>query len=359
MSERSSDQVFNEPVDSLMPREGLPRQYRMRADRHYVDQLAASSSGQPVRMILVSEIDAPPAASPAALRPLIESIRLRGMVQPLLVRRRDARYQVVAGRKRLLAALTLQLPTVPCLVHDLSDAEADDLAAADNIRVAPSDSPDSRRTDAARFGDTLAVSLKSIAECARLCERGAGLRRPALDLLNAHIWRASRLVDAFRIVNGGPMASSRPVPLAAIIAAVVEGFEEESRLSGVSVETEVSESVSAVGVSSNALAAGVAGALFAVLPLVEHAARPKIVLRVFQRQGGELAIELIQTCVPIAPYVAEHFFDGDASFVRPGDCTASLGAQAAKALAGAHDGEATFEALPNGGRLLIVLRRCS
>src|SRR5438874_8804659 len=39
------------------PREGLPRGYRMRADKHYVDQLAAPSAGLPVRMLPIAQID--------------------------------------------------------------------------------------------------------------------------------------------------------------------------------------------------------------------------------------------------------------------------------------------------------------
>src|SRR5256885_16709036 len=46
----SREQAFGEPTESTVTREGLPRHYRMRADRHYVDQLDTVSTGQPVRM---------------------------------------------------------------------------------------------------------------------------------------------------------------------------------------------------------------------------------------------------------------------------------------------------------------------
>ena len=81
-------------VDALpakIEREGLPRGYRMRADAHYVEQMAFASAGQPVRLIPTSEIDAiEPFGRPGAEH-LIESIRIHGVVHPLLVRRHGSR----------------------------------------------------------------------------------------------------------------------------------------------------------------------------------------------------------------------------------------------------------------------------
>ena len=135
MSDFGGDHVFDDTFEAPAIREGLPREYRMRADSHYVDQIAASASGQPVRMIPVGAIDVTDVAAPATLRQLVESIRRHGIIQPLLVRRQESRYAVIAGRKRLLAATTLRLATVPCLVHDVTDAEASSLADADNLHL--------------------------------------------------------------------------------------------------------------------------------------------------------------------------------------------------------------------------------
>src|SRR5262245_20644206 len=77
--EASSDASV--PVRDEAPqseREGLPRGYRMRADAHYVEQLAERSSGQPVRLIAVDEIDVSARAEgiAAPLEPLMQSIRV-------------------------------------------------------------------------------------------------------------------------------------------------------------------------------------------------------------------------------------------------------------------------------------------
>jgi ParB family chromosome partitioning protein len=92
----------------------------MRADSHYVDQLDFPSAGSPVQKVPISKIESHHEFSQSDLRPLIDSIRSQGVVQPLLVRRQHPLYLVVAGRKRLAAAQMLRLETVPCLVHDLT-----------------------------------------------------------------------------------------------------------------------------------------------------------------------------------------------------------------------------------------------
>ena len=72
-------------------REGLPREYRMRADAHYIDQLESRHDGPPIRLIPTRQIDNGEPASVAALEPLILSISAHGMLQPLLVRRQTGR----------------------------------------------------------------------------------------------------------------------------------------------------------------------------------------------------------------------------------------------------------------------------
>src|SRR5947208_4849328 len=142
--EETSRSALLPPEELSADREGLPRSYRMRADRHYVDQLAAPVGGQPVRMLPVDQIDSEGSFSQTELRQLIESIRAQGIVHPLLVRARGQRYVVVAGRRRLAGAQILALTSVPCLVHELDDAQAAALAAADNLATGSN----SQRTEA-------------------------------------------------------------------------------------------------------------------------------------------------------------------------------------------------------------------
>ena len=353
MSDRS-EHAFGEPLEPPVAREGLPRHYRMRADRHYVDQLDEPSAGHPVRMIPPSDLNAQGTEATPALRPLIESIRIHGIVHPLLVRRRESQYIVVAGRKRLVAAQVLQLPAVPCLVQDVTENESAALAAADNLRIGPSATG---ADDIALPGveNAIADHLASIGKCADMCGAGGSLQRQTLDLLKAHAWRAARLIDARNLIVGGPCASPRERSLASILDEVAEGFSTECRLAGVTIRADVREPMSSAGLHDNQLVAGVSGALLAVLPLVEHAVRPSIVIKASNSNSHEVVVEVLQNSTPVAQHVAEDFFAGD----RRGDDAARVGARAAKALADAHDGHATFETLPHGSRLAIVMKRRS
>ena len=121
-----SDLEPNRP--GTIEREGLPPSYRMRADSHYVDQFASRSSGQPVRMLAIEEVDALAPEDKTDLSSLVQSIRAHGVLHPLLVRRAAAS-AVIAGRSRLAAARQADLPSVPCLVHEADDPEADALRA--------------------------------------------------------------------------------------------------------------------------------------------------------------------------------------------------------------------------------------
>jgi hypothetical protein len=305
-------------------------------------------------MIPPSALIAPGAEPTPALRPLIESIRVHGIVHPLLVRRREAQYIVVAGRKRLVAAQILQLPAVPCLVQEVTESESAALAAADNLRIGLSAAG---ADDAAlpEVEGAIADHLASIGKCADMCGVGAGLQRQTLDLLKAHAWRAARLIDARNLIVGGRCAPPRERSVASILDEVIEGFSTECRLSGVTVRVEMRDPLLSAGLHDNQLAAGVSGALLAVLPLVEHAVRPSILIKASNSNSHEVTVEVLQNSTPVGQHVADNFFSAD----RRGDDAAKIGARAAKALAEAHDGQATFEALPHGSRLAIVMKRRS
>jgi ParB family transcriptional regulator, chromosome partitioning protein len=71
----------------------------------------------------------------AALEDLAQSIRARGVIQPIIVRpRSDGRYQLVAGERRWRAAQRAQLHRIPALVRDLDDREVTALALIENLQ---------------------------------------------------------------------------------------------------------------------------------------------------------------------------------------------------------------------------------
>ncbi len=67
------------------------------------------------------------------LNELADSIRTSGVLQPILVRRADGKYQLVAGERRLRAAKLAGLEAVPAVVRELGDREALELAVTENV----------------------------------------------------------------------------------------------------------------------------------------------------------------------------------------------------------------------------------
>ena len=74
---------------------------------------------------------------PASLSELVESIRARGILQPLLARphpQSEGRYQIIAGERRWRAAQLAGLHEVPTLVRDLTDADAMAAGLVENLQ---------------------------------------------------------------------------------------------------------------------------------------------------------------------------------------------------------------------------------
>ncbi len=72
------------------------------------------------------------------LESLADSIRQKGVIQPLIVRRKPGRdmYEIVAGERRWRAAQLAQLHEVPVVVRDLTDTEVLEVAIIENIQRA-------------------------------------------------------------------------------------------------------------------------------------------------------------------------------------------------------------------------------
>jgi ParB family chromosome partitioning protein len=71
---------------------------------------------------------------PDALDELAASIKARGIIQPLVVRRRGERFEIVAGERRWRAAERAGLQKVPCLVKDIPDDSVLEFSLIENIQ---------------------------------------------------------------------------------------------------------------------------------------------------------------------------------------------------------------------------------
>ncbi|MBM3786350.1 MAG: ParB/RepB/Spo0J family partition protein [Acidobacteria bacterium] len=68
------------------------------------------------------------------LAELAESIRANGIIQPLIIRKRNDHYQIIAGERRWRAARLAGLEEVPVVVQDLSDTRLLEVALIENIQ---------------------------------------------------------------------------------------------------------------------------------------------------------------------------------------------------------------------------------
>lgn len=167
------------PADDAQTTAAAPR----RAEQQMPIERIAPNPDQPRRHF-----------DPEKLADLANSIREKGVIQPLIVRpdpKNDGHFQIVAGERRWRAAQKAQLHEVPVLVRDFDDTEVLEVAIIENIQRAdlnPVEEAAGYRQLIDKFGHTqeqlaraLGKSRSHIANQMRLL----GLPREVLDLLES------------------------------------------------------------------------------------------------------------------------------------------------------------------------------
>jgi ParB family chromosome partitioning protein len=118
---------------------GLPVTLKMRHDAHYVEQLTSFSGAAVGRMIPIDKIRPNPDQPRKAfgeLRELTDSIKEKGVLEPLLVRfvPREDCYHIISGERRYHASRAAGLREVPCIEKIADDAETLELALIENLQ---------------------------------------------------------------------------------------------------------------------------------------------------------------------------------------------------------------------------------
>jgi len=120
-----------------VPRRGLPETIAMRHDEHYVEALAASA-GTPIgRLVPIDQLDPNPNQPRQVmgdLSELIASIAEKGIIEPLVVRQRGDRFQIVAGERRYQASIQAGLRELPVVIRDVDETEMLELALIENLQ---------------------------------------------------------------------------------------------------------------------------------------------------------------------------------------------------------------------------------
>ena len=118
-------------------RSGLPDTVGMKHDGHFVDLLSSRSLGPRIRMIPLSHIDPNPHQARSELGDideLMESIKTKGVLEPILVRSKGNRFELIAGERRFVASKNIGLKEIPCIEMDVEENEAMEIALVENLQ---------------------------------------------------------------------------------------------------------------------------------------------------------------------------------------------------------------------------------
>jgi ParB family chromosome partitioning protein len=177
-------------------RVGLPVTLKMRHDAHYVESLTSYSGAAVGRMIPVDQIRPNPEQPRKALgdlRDLTESIREKGVLEPLLVRfiPREDCYYIISGERRYHASRAAGLREVPCIEKMADDAETLEIALIENIQrkdLTPFEEADGLQRLADQFDYThedvakkIGRARSSVSETLSLRLIPEGLRKKCID----------------------------------------------------------------------------------------------------------------------------------------------------------------------------------
>jgi ParB family chromosome partitioning protein len=116
---------------------GLPIGVKMRHDSHYVDQIAAKSRsvGRTIAVDAIFPNPEQPRNEFGDLTELTESIREKGVLEPLLVKPTDdGRYMIIAGERRWRSSQLAGLTEVPCIEMDIDEQGIAEIALIENLQ---------------------------------------------------------------------------------------------------------------------------------------------------------------------------------------------------------------------------------
>ncbi len=127
-------------------------------------QELANARQLPIELVDLNPHQARQRFDETALDELRQSIQQHGVLEPLLVRPRGERYQIIAGERRYRAAINAGLSYVPVLIHpDVDDTDAAILTTLENLQREDLDPEDEAR-QFARLLELTGISGRKLAE---------------------------------------------------------------------------------------------------------------------------------------------------------------------------------------------------
>jgi hypothetical protein len=353
-----------EDDDVVAPvREGLPPAFRMRHARHCVEQVMGDAPIRTVREIALQDIEGIEESEAVDLHALESSIRAIGVLEPLLVRPAGKRYHLIAGARRLRAAVAAGLRTVPCLVQDVDDEMARRIRDAVSVRTVPVlasvTEPAAASIHAPALTEAGGDSDFVAALAPLLSAAGADpLRRSVLsDLASSELARARCVAECAGVPEDRAALERTAVNVADILRSATAAILPEARLRGVRVEVSALAADYSMSLEGRLVTTAVTAMLHGALALTQGSGSA---LRI-SMQGTTIRpafiLEVVLDDVEMDPHTARHLFEGD---VKPHPCgpSGALLMSTVRRVARMHGGRADAQVFsPRGCALTFVVPR--
>jgi hypothetical protein len=350
-------------------REGLPPGFRMRADAHYVDQLDSRMSSIPVRLIDAQSIEAGHPTSEAMAPAFVESVKRFGILQPLLVVAQDSRYRLIAGRRRLAAALAAGFREVPCLVQHVDAEHAEQMALASNVPAArprPAAPAVNSVPDSPGVTTELTNIVSSLVSCAELLASPSVLTQSvAADLVRAEAARALDALITIRVLRDDMPVSRAPIAVQTLLERLSAAAAVERQIRGIALHVDAPFDVRARAIKADVrlFVIALGGLVAASAALVESSsvttrttmeARVMTTIRVgCSGDGDRLMFSVEQNLVELpGAWLARPF---DIAWPIRNGASALGQLQAARKIAQIHGGSLEVDAADGGTRFSMIV----
>lgn len=259
---------------------------------------AVEKSPIAIERIPVHVIDIGDEIRPVAAPALVDAVKRHGLLEPLIVQKREGRYRLLGGAVRLAAAVAAEVPEAPCIVHEIGDDEAHALAAA-LAAAADGADPALGGVDSA-----IANSLSSvISSTTLLAENGPSQARAvAVDMIRAEARRALCLLHSARELRYGVAAERRVASPRALVQHVVDMLLPESRLRGIAIESDVTvPEGQVVHANQEVLAHALCGAVLTIAAPFNAFHRPRVTVAAASEAAGRVTFSIAVQAPGVPP----------------------------------------------------------
>jgi ParB family chromosome partitioning protein len=116
---------------------GLPAAKKMRHDSHFVEEVTSHRSEAVGKMVDIRRIEPnphQPRKEFGDLTELVNSIKERGVLEPILVRNQEGRFEIIAGERRYQAAKIAGLQRMPCIEVDVDARGMLEISLIENLQ---------------------------------------------------------------------------------------------------------------------------------------------------------------------------------------------------------------------------------